>query len=136
MTDFGARAREAFEMREPFEPTTDVDQQLYDGFIDGKDKGRMGAVRAADANELADFHPQFNDDRLVELLLRYKARQFPQSLSEDERTAWETWRAKKLQAELPRYLETLQKLATSGADQFVLEELQLWAESIMPEPLV
>lgn len=134
MTDFGARAREAFEMREPFEPTTDVDQQLYDGFINDKDKGKMGAVRAADANALADFHPQFTDDRLVELLLRYKARQFPQSLSEDERNAWETWRAKKLQAELPRYLETLQKMAASGADQFALEELQLWAESIMPEP--
>jgi exodeoxyribonuclease-1 len=133
-TDLGARAREAFEMREPFEPTTDVDQQLYDGFINDKDKGRMSAVRAADANALADFHPEFSDDRLDELLLRYKARQFPASLSEDERTTWEAWRAKKLQAELPRYLQTLQKLATSGADQFVLEELQLWAESIMPEP--
>jgi len=133
MTDFGARVREAFEMREPFEPTNDVDQQLYDGFVSDRDKGKMAAVRAADANGLADFHPNFTDDRLNELLVRYKARQFPSGLSEDERKTWEEYRARKLHVELPKYLETLQKLAATGSDKFILEELQLWAESIVPE---
>jgi exodeoxyribonuclease-1 len=135
ISDFGARVREAFEMREPFEPSNDVDQQLYDGFVSDRDKGKMAAVRAADADELADFHPNFTDDRLNELLLRYKARQFPMSLSEDERKTWEEYRTRKLRVELPGYLETLQKLAATGADQFILEELQLWAESIVPEEL-
>lgn len=135
MTDFGARVREAFEMREPFEPTTDVDQQLYDGFLPDKDKPRMSAVRTADADALVDFHPNFTDERLNELLLRYKARQFPAALSEDEQKAWEEYRARKLHVELPKYMETLQKLAGSGsADRFLLEELQLWAEAIVPAP--
>lgn len=132
MSDFGARIREAFEMREPYAPAADVEDKLYDGFINDKDKGRMAAVRAAGSNELADFHPDFADERLTELLLRYKARQFPESLSDDERTAWEEYRASKLSQALPNYMKQLQSLAVSGADTFLLEELQLWAESIVP----
>ena len=132
MPDFGARIREAFEMREPYAPSVDVEDKLYDGFINDKDKGRMAAVRDADANALADFHPDFADERLTELLLRYKARQFPESLSDDERKAWEIYRSQKLTSALPGYLKQLQELAAKGADTFLLEELQLWAESIVP----
>ena len=137
MPDFGARIREAFEMREPYEPSADVEDKLYDGFVNDKDKGRMSAVRAASAEDLADFHPDFADERLGELLFRYKARQFPESLADDERVAWEAYRAHKLKNALPSYLKQLQSLAASGADTFLLEELQLWAESIVPieEPI-
>lgn len=129
---FAGAVREAFEMREPYEPSTDVEAQLYDGFINDKDKGRMSVVRGASANELADFHPSFADDRLTELLLRYKARSFPMSLSEEEMKRWEAYRANKLKAQLPTYLEQLQKMAAYSRDTYLLEELQLWAESIVP----
>jgi exodeoxyribonuclease I len=129
---FAGAVREAFEMREPFEPSSDVEAQLYDGFINDKDKGRMGAVRAATADELADFHPSFADDRLPELLFRYKARSFPISLSEEEMVRWESYRMDKLKTQLPAYLEQLKKMASYSRDTYLLEELQLWAESIMP----
>lgn len=129
---FGAAVKQAFEMREPYAPSADVEGQLYDGFVADKDKPRMSAVRAADAQALADFHPLFIDDRLVELLFRYKARWFPTSLSEAESEAWETFRAEKLGAQLPGYMERLQKAAAYGGDRYLLEELQLWAESVMP----
>lgn len=131
-TAFGGAVREAFEMREPYAPATDVEGQLYDGFVSDKDKGRVAAVRNAKADELADFHPDFADERLSELLLRYKARSFPSTLSEDEHAAWETYRANKLKANLPTFLSTLEKLAPYASDKFLLEELQLWAESIVP----
>lgn len=131
-TAFGGVVREAFERREPYAPSVDVEGQLYDGFMNDKDKGRVSAVRNASANDLADFHPDFADDRLVELLLRYKARSFPASLSEDERATWESYRANKLKANLPGFLATLEKLAPYASDRFLLEELQLWAESIIP----
>lgn len=131
-TAFGGTVKQAFEMREPYAPSTDVEGQLYDGFVNDKDKGRMGAVRAATATELADFHPSFADERLGELLFRYKARSFPDSLSEDEMHAWKTYRAEKLRQQVPGYMEQLQKIAAAGGDSFLLEELQLWAESIMP----
>ena len=132
---FGGAVREAFEMREPFEPSSDVEAQLYDGFVSDKDKGRIAAVRAADANELADFHPAFTDSRLGELLFRYKARSFPSSLSEEEMVRWEAYRAEKLKNQLPTYLEQLKKIAAYSRDTYLLEELQLWAESVMPSDL-
>lgn len=129
---FGDAVREAFEMREPYEPSSDAEHQLYDGFIPDSDKVRVATVRAADANDLADFHPQFVDERLAELLFRYKARQFPVSLSDDEQTRWQAYRTAKLQSRAPAYYEALERLQRSRADSYTLQELYLWAESIMP----
>lgn len=129
---FGEAVRTAFEMREPYEPSTDVEGQLYDGFMPDADKPKCAAVRSADGHSLADFHPNFSDGRLNELLLRYKARWFVESLAEDERITWETYRTAKLTTTMPEYLATLSKLAETAQDMFVLEEMQLWAESIAP----
>lgn len=130
--EFGEALRTAYEMREPYESGSDVESQLYNGFGNKKDIPRMLAVRGASPEELADFHPDFLDERLPQLLTRYKARSYPQSLSDDEREAWEAYRTQKLQANLPKYLETLQKMAAGPFDKFLLEELQLWAEAIVP----
>lgn len=132
--EFGEVLRTAYEMREPYESGSDVESQLYNGFGDRKDVPRMQAVRGASPEELADFRPDFVDERLTKLLLRYKARNYPQSLSDDELAAWEAYRAQKLQSQLPKYLETLQKMARGPFDTFILEELQLWAEAIVPVP--
>lgn len=134
-TDLPDRLREVFN-RGSFPKGADVDAQLYDGFIGDADKFKMSAVRAASPRELADFHPDFADERLSPLLLRYKARNFPQTLSSDERLAWEEYRAKRLQADMPVFMQQLQKTASRAADEqrFLLQELQLWAESIAPVP--
>ncbi len=129
---FGEAVRTAYEMREPYESSLDVEGQLYDSFIPDSDKVKCAAIRNADADELADFHPNFIDERLPELLLRYKARWYPGSLSEDERIAWEKYRTQKISAGLPSYLNTLTRLADNNTDTYLLEELQLWAESIAP----
>lgn len=129
---FAEAVRTAFEMREPYEPSVDVEGQLYDGFMPDADKVKCAAVRSADKQELADFHPNFIDERLSQLLLRYKARWFADSLADDERVSWETYRSAKFAAALPGYLETLTKIAETASDTYLLEELQLWAESIAP----
>lgn len=129
---FVEAVRTAYEMREPYESSLDVEAQLYDGFIPDSDKVKCAAVRNASVNELADFHPNFVDERLPELLLRYKARWYPTALSEDERMTWEQYRAQKISAGLPSYVETLGRLAENASDTYLLEELQLWAESIAP----
>jgi exodeoxyribonuclease-1 len=118
-----------------FAKTTDVDGQLYNGFVNDRDKTKMALVRGAGAKELVDLDPAFTDDRLNGLLLRYKGRNFPQSLAEAERAAWETYRIERLQADLPRFTKELQRLAAASGserDSFLLQELQLWAESIAP----
>lgn len=133
--EFAENIRTIFENREEYKKSNDPELQLYDGFVPDVDKMRMEKVRNADANELADFHPNFTDERLEPLLLHYKARNFPKSLSQDEQIEWEKWRAAKITAELPAFAKSLQKLATSTTDEkklFILQELQLWAESIAP----
>lgn len=127
-----AKVVSAWHKKPSFAGAKDVEGQLYDSLIPDEDKTKIRLVAAASETELADLHPEFNDDRLSKLLLRYKARQYPRSLSEAEQAEWEKYRAAKLARELPRYLEELAKQAQAGADDFILQELQLWAESIVP----
>ena len=132
--DFTEKLRTIFENKPAFKKLPDPEAQLYDGFLNDRDRIRVEAVRNADERELADFHPEFQDERLAPLLLHYKARNFPRSLSEDDLAQWETWRAQHLQAQLPQFMAPLQRLAPTATDeqQFILQELQLWAESTLP----
>lgn len=132
--DFAEKLRTIFENKPAFKKLPDPEAQLYDGFLNDRDHLRVEAVRNADERELADFHPEFQDERLAPLLLHYKARNFPRSLSEDDLAQWEAWRAQHLQAQLPGFMASLQRLAPTATDeqQFILQELQLWAESVLP----
>jgi exodeoxyribonuclease-1 len=124
-----------FEQRAEFKKSPDPEAQLYDGFVQDRDRLRIETVRNASSRELADFHPEFTDERLNPLLLHYKARNYPQSLSQDESRAWEAWRADHVNARLPQFMKSLQEIAAKEQDenkQFVLQELHLWAESIIP----
>ena len=127
------RLTKVWHKRPAFPPASDVEGKLYDSFTPKSDQTKIRLVAAADSTGLADLHPNFTDERLDELLFRYKARQYPASLSESEEERWQRFRRAKLERELPAYLSELSKLASSpAADQFILEELQLWAESIAP----
>ncbi|MBQ6130585.1 exodeoxyribonuclease I, partial [Candidatus Saccharibacteria bacterium] len=95
-----------------------------------EDKTRLSSVRSGDENSLADFHPLFKDPRLPELLLHYKAKNFPTSLSEQETEEWEAYRQSRLNRQAPLFLAELEKFKKSGADDFILEELFLWYESL------
>ena len=132
--DFAEKLRTIFENKPAFKKLPDPEAQLYDGFLNDRDRIRVEAVRNADERELADFHPEFQDERLAPLLLHYKARNFPRSLSEDYLAQWETWRAQRLQVQLPEFMTALHRLAPTATDeqQFILQELQLWAESTLP----
>lgn len=131
--DFGKRVAEALDRN--FEKDHDHECQLYDGFIPNGDKSKMAAVRVADAKSLKGFDPGFSDERLHHMLVRYKARNFPTSLDDSERTEWESYRTERLKRALPKFAEELQKAAkehTDGDSQYILEELQLYAQSILP----
>ena len=132
---FAENLRSIFESKPEYKKSSSPEEQLYDGFLNDRDALRVEAVRNASERELVDFHPEFSDERLDPLLLHYKARSFPKVLSEDEMKLWEEWRTERLQAQLPKYLASLQRHAATADDdqQFVLQELQLWMEAIIPE---
>lgn len=148
MDDLAERLCKADELLEPKPQTTlvsteqDVDQQMYDGFYSEPDKQAMRVVRAAAPEELSSLALPFNDQRLVTLLPLYKARNFPQTLSDEERATWEKYRSQKLlhggeRSKLAQYFARLQKIAETGNltdhQHYLLEELQLYGQSIMPE---
>lgn len=131
---FAENVRSAFESREEFTKSSDAEEQLYDSFVSDIDKVRMEAVRNATAEDLADFHPNFVDERLSPLLLHYKARNYPKSLSSDEVLTWDKWRIARISKQIPIFTESLNKYAMTADEdqQFLLQELKLWAESVMP----
>ena len=127
--EFAEKMRSDIENRPEFPPAVEPEAALYDGFINDADKIKVAAVRNADANKLADFHPDFHDSRLPELLLHYKGRNFPQSLSESESIKWEEYRKARLNRLAPKFLKELSEVY--GKDEYIGEELKLYFESLM-----
>ena len=69
-------------------PALDVDQSLYDNFIDKADRLICNQIQNLSSDELKKFKPQFKDKKLSKLLLNFKARNFPESLTEIEQEEW------------------------------------------------
>jgi len=71
-----------------FPKREDPDSQLYDGFFDRSDTALFQKIRTADPESLRDQGWVFKDPRLPELLFRYRARNYPDTLTEDETLRW------------------------------------------------
>lgn len=132
---FAENIRSVYENKKEYPKSDDPEAMLYDSFVPDVDKMRCELVRKADANELADMHPLFSDERLGDLLLHYKARNHPTSLAEDEAEKWENWREARLNAQLPRFMDDMKRLdatVESESKRYILRELAYYLESIMP----
>lgn len=68
--------------------TKDVDQSLYGGFMDNTDKRIGDQLQTLTTDELKDFHPKFKDQKLNALLIHFKARNYPETLSAAEAEDW------------------------------------------------
>ena len=125
----------------PQEPAPDVDQDLYGGFVGSNDRRRLNELRTLSAEKLAQARASFDDPRLEELLWRYRARNFPASLSADETERWEAHRVaclfegqggartvEQLFTEIDEMSETADDRA-----QEILGALYDYAEHIAPE---
>lgn len=123
------------------ETESDVDARLYDSFFANEDKSQMQSVRTADVDTLKSLSPKFKDGRLEALLPLYKARNYPKSLNDEERVEWERFRERKLlgggeSSRAAKYFARLAELANNkdlpGEQQYLLEELQLYGQSVLP----
>ena len=123
-----------------------IDQELaiYQGFASDPDKRLFGEVRRASPVELAARDFGFRDPRYTELLFRYRARNWPQTLDADERARWEAFRRTRLTESVPLTTLTLDQYvaeiaaarankATTGTEQALLDQLDAWGRSIAAE---
>ena len=72
-----------------FEPVTDPDLMIYaGGFFSDKDKALMNSIHNTAPEELGTQTWRFDDTRLPEMLFRYRARNYPETLNADEQAQW------------------------------------------------
>jgi len=127
--------------KRPAAATPDVDEDLYGGFVGNADRRRLNDLRQLKAQELASARPAFDDARLPELLWRYRARNFPQSLSADEQARWESHRSAHLfdgeggALTIDQLFEELDRLAEFADErgEAILGALYDYAELIAPQ---
>lgn len=123
---------------------TTVDSRLYENFISDYDKQAMQKVvnsKPADLNSTTAN--MFKDERLKLLLPLYKARNYPSALSSEERSAWDESCHQQLFAggndsKLAKYFARLGELAKGNLTKqqtYILEELQLYGQSLVPAEL-
>ena len=122
-------------------PAPDVDEDLYGGFFDDTDRAVLARLVELPPEELARQRPRLRDGRLEELLFRYRARNFPETLGEEERARWEAHRHARLHEgagggpTLQAFLERIDALSEQADEraQDILGALVEWAEAIAPE---
>lgn len=128
-------AREASFAKKDQKPIAEA--ALYDGFLKSpRDKLRCEVVRNASVDDLKKLTPEFDDQRLIDMFPRYKVRNFPQIASDTDRAEYEAYRKAQLQRQLPSFSSSFERVSArdelSAQQQFVLEELKLWVEAILP----
>jgi exodeoxyribonuclease-1 len=139
LPDMSAIWPEVFQRPEP--PRPDVDEDLYGGFVGNSDRRRLNDLRALSPQQLAGAHPAFEDARLPELLFRYRARNYPELLTEDEAARWEAHRAERLfggadgARTIEQLFDAIDQLSESASDrdEAILGALYDYAESIAPQ---
>ena len=71
------------------EQDSDPDLSIYSGgFFSEADKQKMAKIRTSSPEQLAKSTFSFNDSRLPEMLFRYRARNYPETLNVDEQLRW------------------------------------------------
>ena len=77
-------------------PPSDCDASLYDGFLPDGDREHFPRVRTSPPTALAGADFPFRDARLPELLFRYRARNWRDSLGMAECERWDGYRRERL----------------------------------------
>lgn len=118
--------------------TLDPELALYAGFIPDADRRTLREVRSALPEQLAASPPPFRDPRYAELLFRYRARNWPQSLSREDEERWSAFREARLNKDTPlttltfeRWFETIRALrdAATPAQHVLLDALEAWGRA-------
>jgi exodeoxyribonuclease-1 len=131
----GPKLQKVFATRSERDAPADSELALYSGFLPDADRRLLREVRQTPAELLASAGFAFQDARYNELLFRYRARNWPQSLSDDENQRWEEFCRRRLFTETPltsitldQYFELIaaRRNEATAQQQLLLDELEVW----------
>lgn len=105
-----------YDQEREFDTPDDVDLQIYSGFFSTQDKNNMELIRSARPEQLAALQLNSADSRLPEMLFRYRARNYPATLDDNELRRWRNFCQQRLLAPAKGFL---------AADEFMLRLEQL-----------
>ena len=141
--EIAEKMRRVFSRDRP-DTTPDPDAALYDGFIGDGDKRLLAQVRGTPAHLLAKAQFAFRDARLPELLFRYRARNWPDTLLPAEQQRWDAYRRERLCADnglselsFDQFKARIGELRSEHADAperlALLDSLQAWGDGLRSE---
>ena len=140
--DLAARLAEVFGKRE-LPAIADPDRALYSGgFFSDADRAQMEKLRRASPEQLAAETFVFEDQRVPEMLFRYRARNYPESLSAAEHAQWEEFRFQYLtdpeagaSITLEEYQASIARLAESvqPGQRAILDDLLEYGDGLLAE---
>lgn len=117
--------------------TMDPDLMIYSGgFFSSRDKNTLLKIRKQSPAALVSFNEPFDDPRLPEMLFRYRARNYPDTLSSEESHQWQRYCQQKIMhgngsMNLAVFRQTLERLALELGEQHpILRQLASWGDSL------
>jgi exodeoxyribonuclease-1 len=119
-----------------FEIDPDPDLAIYQGgFFSDEDKRKMARLRSMAPEQLAASIMPFSDPRLSEMLFRYRARNYPESLNSEESERWRQLCIDRLSGRKPgagitfdRYFARLDELQNDeSTDKAMIRALESYA---------
>nr|MDQ3094170.1 exodeoxyribonuclease I [bacterium] len=118
----------------------DVDEALYDHLWTDEQQKILYSLSRSKPEEIIEATKAGGDDKIAEIGFRFVARNYPKSLTAEQAELWEQKRAKlltdggekSLLAQFATKLAQAAETAKSEKQQYLLTELQLYAESIIP----
>lgn len=110
----------------------DPDQDLYSGgFFSSSDKEKMTQIRKTPEAELGNLDFYFEDERLSEMLFRYRCRNYPDTLLLSEIEQWDQYRKQRItnpqgdaSIKLDDYQQQLDELENNTSDEITNKLIQ------------
>lgn len=120
----------------------DPDLMLYSGsFFSAADRQQMERVREMEPWDLVGQRFAFQDPRLEEMLFRFRARSYPDTLEGEEREQWEAFRWMRINdpalagftlKAFAREIAKYNQQTLTDRERQILEELVMFVEAMMP----
>jgi exodeoxyribonuclease-1 len=133
------KVRRAFALGGERTAAPDFELAIYDGFLPNADKPLLEAVRSTPPAQLGNRTFPFRDPRYAELLFRYRARNWPDTLSAEEQERWNDFRRRRLTHDTPLTTLTLDayfaritalRAEVEGASLVLLDRLEAWGREL------